>query len=277
MRRALRLICFFALIVGFETDSWSKPPTPSPTITSHEPEGQPTATKAPASEEQRGTEDLPFVIKIMPTPKAQDETENAATEKNEQTSPEWWLVRLTAILAVIAFVQTIVFGWQGVQLRSTVKATQAAERARVYVAVKWTGLPTDNPEVVMPFVHIKIRNHGKTAAPLKQLRIYLDVVSQYPNALLEFPGSEQEIPAGMVIHGDGGEWETHASKTIPIKDWENILGSNLMLICLGKIAYLDIYGERHETGFCWQIYPIEGGTGGIRWDISPNYKLNYQT
>ena len=68
-------------------------------------------------------------IKVVEVPKVKDEL---------KARSDWWLVVLTAVLAVTALVQAGVFVYQGVQLRETVKATRAnvgalmnAERAHL--------------------------------------------------------------------------------------------------------------------------------------------------
>ncbi len=51
---------------------------------------------------------------------AQKESADDSKKANNRASPDWWMVWLTAILAVIAFLQLIVFGLQAHRLRQTI-------------------------------------------------------------------------------------------------------------------------------------------------------------
>jgi hypothetical protein len=75
---------------------------------------------APA--DQRGTEQLPAVVKILPTPKTAEETEADRKERAEKADSDWALVKLTGALAIVGALQLLVFGYQAWKLRQTVQA-----------------------------------------------------------------------------------------------------------------------------------------------------------
>ena len=71
--------------------------------------------------DERGTEQMPLIIKVLPS---LNENEKAATEKQEhedKSKSDWWLVKLTGVLAGIGGLQLIVFGLQARRLRQTIR------------------------------------------------------------------------------------------------------------------------------------------------------------
>jgi len=70
--------------------------------------------------DKRGTEQSPIVVKVLPSAKTQDEPAGNKAETLDRPSADWWMVRLTAAIAVIGLIQTIVFGIQAYMLRQTI-------------------------------------------------------------------------------------------------------------------------------------------------------------
>ncbi len=67
-----------------------------------------------------------------PTVKTQTETEQDATDRKEKATNDRYIVELTGILAIIAFLQLLVYTYQAKKLRETVKSageqSEAMER-----------------------------------------------------------------------------------------------------------------------------------------------------
>lgn len=99
-------------------------PIPGTLKASNPPQKHPSSTQQSASDNQRGTEDSPIVVKILPTPKTPEESAQGVIDRQEKTSSDWWLDFFTGILAFMAVVQAIVFAYQGRQLRKTVQAAE---------------------------------------------------------------------------------------------------------------------------------------------------------
>ena len=98
----------------------SQTPAPTPGIKRNPPQQPATGAKDQPSGDKRGTEQSPIFIKILPAEKAQDEASNVKTPELDKSSADWWMVRVTAAIAVIGLIQTIVFGIQAYMLRSTI-------------------------------------------------------------------------------------------------------------------------------------------------------------
>lgn len=70
--------------------------------------------------DQRGTEQSPVFVKITPSEVLQDKPESATAKEDDKASADWWMVKLTGVLAFIGFFQLIVFGWQAHRLKQTI-------------------------------------------------------------------------------------------------------------------------------------------------------------
>jgi hypothetical protein len=158
--------------------------------------------------------------------------------------------------------------------KASVEALPKMERAYVFVEIK-----LEEPLIHTPSgnaqskISLYIWNHGRTPAALTKIRGYCVIVEELPQELLKFPGSENELPTGLVIAGGGYRVE-HATCHISNVDMGDIEGGQRVLYCIGKIEYEDVMGVHRETGFCWQYRPSSSMRDFV---ISPNTKLNYRT
>ena len=74
-----------------------------------------------ANTNQSGPHDVPFLVKLVPTPKTPKEASQEQAEREEKTYSDSWMVRLTGILALIAGLQLVVFGVQARRLKQTIE------------------------------------------------------------------------------------------------------------------------------------------------------------
>jgi hypothetical protein len=100
----------------------------------------------PTASDQRGTDQVPLTVKILPAEAAQKDAEKAETEKTEKAAIDkrlafdtrrladytWNLAAVTALLFLVAVVQAGMFVWQLLLLRRGAHdATVAANAARI--------------------------------------------------------------------------------------------------------------------------------------------------
>lgn len=74
----------------------------------------------PAAPGVRGTDALPLTVKVLPAAKTAQEVADEKAAREDQSAAGWWLVRLTGLLALIAAIQTVVFGMQAYRLKQTI-------------------------------------------------------------------------------------------------------------------------------------------------------------
>jgi hypothetical protein len=166
MQRTILTWMFAGLLIG---GAWaqSQPPSPTPGIKSQPPQTQAAQTNKNPDANRRGTEDAPFIVKVLPSlqaeqqpaPNRQDEPSKPLTDQRIADFTER-LYYATAILAVIAFFQLIVFGivfgWQAIQLGRTVNHLAISERAHVSGGANYG--KRDDADVLI----ITVNNYGKT-------------------------------------------------------------------------------------------------------------------
>lgn len=102
-------------------DPASQPPAPRNRETSQPPQQIPDEHSNKADADQRGTESSPFVVKTVLPPKSEQEAAQDAADREEKASSDWWMELLTAAIASIGFVQTIVFWIQAGRLKQTIR------------------------------------------------------------------------------------------------------------------------------------------------------------
>ncbi|MGC1860089.1 MAG: hypothetical protein WA733_02925 [Methylocystis sp.] len=97
------------------------------------PQEQPKATIQPSAAEQRGTDQTPFSVKIIPTPKTQAESEADQTERNQKFALDSRLLDFTGWLVVVGALQFIAISVQAIFLwlsfKESRRVTRAAERS----------------------------------------------------------------------------------------------------------------------------------------------------
>jgi hypothetical protein len=119
-----------------------QPPAPSTAKRGRLQQDQPTTSEQPSDAEQRGTQDRPVVVKVLPAEKTEAERAQERADHDEKAAADWWMEILTAALVgvgtlqLLAFIgQIIVFILQATRLRDSVtemrNATTATKEAVV--------------------------------------------------------------------------------------------------------------------------------------------------
>jgi hypothetical protein len=199
--------------------------------------------------DQRGTEQLPAIVKILPATKTTEEAEADRQEKASKNAADWWLIKLTAALAIIGTLQLVVFGWQGIQLARTVTvskrkttATINAESPRLlYLGCKLVrydgvdGPGIEDPISGSPYGIIRpvfmIKNGGRTLLTINQMCVEWLV----ERALPERPRYANTVGVAMHLEQSAQNWLIDENSHIELSDGE------IEKIQLGE-AHLWVYG-----------------------------------
>lgn len=88
---------------------------------------------------------------------------------------------------------------------------------------------------------------------------------------MDFPGSETELPRGLVISASG-HYSNSINKVFTDKEWVEVCALERTYFCVGRIEYDDVIGDHRETGFCWHYHRYGERH---RFIISHDTKLNY--
>jgi len=114
--RSVRLVPLLVALLVWSAVAQSQGPPPSAGQTvSRPPEEKPASDKQRPNPEQRGTQETPFFVQILPTPQANEKPANDTTQQPNKATPHWTasdsiagIAAIAGILQAIALVITIV-------------------------------------------------------------------------------------------------------------------------------------------------------------------------
>jgi hypothetical protein len=161
-----------AFITAAQESSAVKKPLSDPTKKESQTQQQSTAP-------QSGTEQRPFIVKVVPPANAQTESDQIAKDR-EKAANDRKLVIATYILGAIGAFQLLVFGYQAYQLRETVKAATEQSKA-MERSISESVRSASAMERVATHIEISAKVATDSAAALRertaqQMRAYLTVV-----------------------------------------------------------------------------------------------------
>ena len=247
---------------------------------------QPQTSQSPTDSDQRGTEQSPLVVKAIPAPKTPEETAQETKDRDQKTTNDRDLVKLTAVLALVGFFQFLVYAYQAKKLRETVESAgeqaEAMERhigeaARSATAMEKivTAIEVGNKAVMRAYLTVVVGsavwqerregqsnlkfegrtnlvNTGNTPARKVRVRIQADILPVPLPKDFEFPLPEE--PTGSL----GGTVGAHQTNIIgaAVKDLAPDAevaaikeGTEKALYVWGLITYEDMFGDAHTTKF----------------------------
>jgi len=183
-------VIVLAFLGSFASDSWGQSKQPPQRTQSQ-------ATQQQPASEQRGTENSPVVVKVLPTQQNEEKAKADAKEHDEKQKLDRDTFRLSVATVVIIFLQLLIFAAQACFLWGTLKATantanaanlnaQAvmdAEGAQIFPVIiesnlkeSFSGdavytLPAQTPDVLFlpPKLSYCFKNYGKTPAKLQSI------------------------------------------------------------------------------------------------------------
>jgi len=160
--------------------------------------------------DQRGTEQSPVVVKVLTTPKTKEEAAEEQQKESGQSSADWWMVRLTAIIAAIGILQTIVFGRQAQRLKETIEKMDeiaGGQTSDMQASIQQATRGASAMERVANAMVSQVENYGNLAKMQRefwqrQMRAYVSVTVggatfQERAKNLKFAGSPKIINDGM--------------------------------------------------------------------------------
>jgi hypothetical protein len=109
------------LIVLFCPTLQSQPSTSDPSAKRPQQNQPATNTQKPSASDERGSEQAPLFIKVLPPVKTKEEAASDQAKDLDQSSANWWMVRLTVAIVLVGCIQTIVFWLQARRLKQTIE------------------------------------------------------------------------------------------------------------------------------------------------------------
>lgn len=219
-------------------------------------------------EQQGHPQQAPPVFQLLPASKTAEDLRSDRADEAEKKAAERHMEWLTVALTLIGALQLLVFWYQALKLRQTVRdgrlaigtATEAANAAkrqseltadtakrqlRAYIGVASAQVHYDSGRPEDCFIEVRIKNYGQTPA--------YDVISKWGEHVREWPLTSQlpaipEIPHSIAPLPPGRE----SIQRVPISHLNTWEEEQLKAGCGGiyfwsLVTYVDVYGDSHLT------------------------------
>ena len=259
--RRIVLVAAFLIALGGDSFGRSHRPSPSARESVQPPHAQTAQPNNDPTANQRGTEQSPFIIKVLPTPDSEQTRAAEARREDQKAANDEAIARFTGrlfwatvALSVIAIFQFGAFIWQGIQLQNAVKASRdeflASHRPKIRLKHLW--LAADIWQTDPIIVNLWCVNIGTADARLQEIGLRYDVVRE--GAMLPAaPQINAAFQAGGAIVRPGlnnqfGNLNT--GRVLTAEDNADIQQGRSKLYCVGFISYLDGADRLRITGFC---------------------------
>lgn len=218
-----------------------------------------------ASVDRRGTEDMPLVVRVLPSTEPTSEVASSQKQGVPETqrlwgfASEWWLVGFTGLLVLVTGALALYTArlW-GATSRLVTGADATAERQlRAYVFVgeiTATEVESPDPGLVNNWrIAVAWSNGGSTPTKNAICSINWQPMNQPMPADFDFP---DRVGASRRLLMIGPRAEAHSAHVdIPIPLLDHVAAGNQFVYVWGWIDYNDILEgtPRHRTEFCYQL------------------------
>lgn len=256
------LVLSVLLFLPRNVNAQSQPPIPSNGKSSQPKQKQPQSLNQGTGQDQRGTEQSPIVIKVLPTPKTEAEAEQDRKQREEESALKHETMAIgrtqadsSLWQAVILFVQLIILGVQTFVLYKTFTNSQMQLRAYVFIE----GVELKNISAGSPLdVKIRIRNYGST--PAYELTQHVNMAFGPVFVGGHIPATSGEPSRTNLAHNNYLDmFPTHEELTAEqLTDLQN---GTTKLWVYGELHYRDIFKKPHTTTF---RLVLVGENGAIR-------------
>ena len=249
------------------------PPLPAEPPAQPPPPAQPAPSTAPPLVVQGSGQQGPVSIRVLPTPKTEEEMIAERRERDQRTALEFNLMIFAALLVGVGFFQFLAIVAQGafiwIALTALRRPMEVAERnleivqrAFVYVASLDWGVAGQNVRVT-PI----LENGGAT--PTRRLRISTSWRAWHGELPPDFVYNYAQPPDQVFL---GARSRVHiGSVMIPMRDIQAAIEQRLQLYIWGRATYEDMFqGEvLHYVEFCFRLDPVGAAPDKVALTFKP--------
>jgi hypothetical protein len=291
------LVIALAFVATFASGSWgqSKQQTPPPT--------QSAQSNQPPKTYERGTDQSPVIVKVLPTKESDEKAAADSRREDEKTANDRSLARFTELLfwatgalCIIALCQLFVFGWQGIQLKRTVDITKesvnlarrefiSSHRPKIRLKHIWLSSSdgaTFTGKIVAEepiTVRLDVVNFGDATAFLELINFITEVIPE-GNELPQRPRYNQpgikQFQTGNFPLESGVTFTLNASDGRVLSDQEiaSYRNRSIKIYFVGTIQYRDETGLPRQTAFCRYLSFATGSGdfGHFKREDNPDYE-----
>jgi hypothetical protein len=218
-----------------------------------QPDTKPQQTQQPTSTDQRGTEQSPAFVKIIPAPKSAAEATQESEDRQDKKDADTWMIRWTGAVAVFTLVLAAIGAWQGIQLKRTVDLAReefiATHRPKIRIHVaEFKHIPDNYPD----------ESQNKAAASLLCFNIGESVAKKVEVRGQFFCGSNFSVDVQRPVIKEfeaiksGEKFRVETASDWAAVDVAAAPRQGIELYLVGTISYWDENELRRETAFCFR-------------------------
>lgn len=233
--------------------------TPTPTKTSDKPKTQSQSNKKPSAADQRGTEQSPLIIKVIPTPNTDEKAEPDGKAHEEKATTERWLIGLTGLLVLFTAILALYTAKLWSATDKLVKGAQdtARRQLRAYVFVDRAEITSiDSGDA--PIATIVIKNSGQT--PAYGLTQVGGIAIGESFDTLTHPIGPHGISKTSLSPGGITQHFNSAPGPLSTEEKSVLHAGTKTLWVYGEVHYKDAFGMERFTNYRFMI----GGHAGVR-------------
>jgi hypothetical protein len=232
----------------------------------------------PITNDQRGTDQVPFIVKVLPTEQPKDESdkeERDRQEKQEKAKTDEKLASetqrladytrglawFTALLFGVAVVQAAFFLWQLLEMKRTGRDSTAvanatvtyanaiiqAQRAYVKMSHQSPGIIPDDSGRFQ--ISVGIKNYGLTPAKVTDVLLSPLVLKSDENLPIPPSYDRQDGPIPKAFLFTNEEFFYARDYTITREQMASVKDSTAKLYLIGYVDYIDQFNQRHRSGY----------------------------
>jgi hypothetical protein len=234
----------------FVSSAWAQQPTPGPlpdkAIAGQIDQHKSQPPQQNAASEQRGSEQAPFIVKIIEGGQAQDKTKTDSSQTPHET-PKAQGASLSDKIAIGA---AIMAGLQFIALIATLwwMRTSGQRQMRAYIfpddtcTFRWEDAEEGKKRII---AYIMIKNFGQSPGSGFRTAIDMDVFDSDDPPL---PIREPDESGGTVV-GPTAIRNFRLAEERPVEDFEAIQAEKKFIFVWGKLIYTDVFGKNRWFEF----------------------------
>lgn len=254
MRMCLPAILFVLV------SSWSYGKTPGPGVSTDKPNNQNANPQKNPDTEQRGTDQAPFVIKVLPAPPSEPKsTPDASQEKHKSSDWDWWWDKSPEILIALF---TLGLWCATYQLVRDAKKT-SKRQLRAYISLVKAIQVNSTIRQELPAYAVTVRNSGQT--PAYSIKSWRGMGIQKHPLTSRLSPPQDPVDDADVVLGNGTEMSNTDESRTPFSqaEMDDVRSGKAAIYYWGRYEYSDCFDQGHFTSFC--LFQTEPSGGILRY------------
>ena len=250
-----------------------QPPPSAPESKGDPPKSEGGRPQPKTQPDDRGTEKAPAIVKVLPAPKSEAEAAQDAKEKEEKAATDRWLVGLTGVLAVVGFLQLLVFGGQAFLFYRQLKTMRdTVNQGKITADAAQASAETTKMQMrAWVFIGPKLATINSGAPGKVSFQMIIGAYGETPGRVTEYcVQTSPDCPTGEPHYDEAfitrAEFPMGQDDQFPI---QSVFTVGVHTFVFGYVKYVDAFKAPHCSRFCGKVNGSEPKyvvAGGPRWN-----------